>query len=370
MTTKFPIASTLFALFLFSPALALFGNTSTKAAEIYSAACASCHGSDGRGAPISQVGFDLPLPDFTDCNFAVREPDSDWNAVAHAGGPARAFSRLMPAFGDALGPEELQLATAHVRTFCTDNAWPPGEFNLPRMLVIEKAFPEDEAVFESAVAAQGDGAVSNAIVYEKRFGARNQFELSVPFGRQERATADGGGWQGGIGDIAAGVKRTLFFSRVTGSIFSVAGEVLFPTGDREKGFGRGTTIFEPFLSFGQILPSEFFLQSQAGAAIPVDTQRADNRGFFRFGTGRTFTQGQFGRSWSPMIELLGARDLVAGRTFQWDLVPQIQVTLSRRQHIMMNVGVRTPLTDARSRDTQVLFYFLWDWFDGGLFTGW
>ena len=202
----------------------------------------------------------------------------------------------------------------------------------------------------------------------RSFGARNQLSCCAVW-RQE-PTADGGGWLGGIGDIAAGVKRTLFFSRVTGSIFSVAGEVLFPTGDREKGFGRGTTIFEPFLSFGQILPSEFFLQSQAGAAIPVDTQRADNRGFFRFGTGRTFTQGQFGRSWSPMIELLGARDLVAGRTFQWDLVPQIQVTLSRRQHIMMNVGVRTPLTDARSRDTQVLFYFHWDWFDGGLFTGW
>jgi hypothetical protein len=67
---------------------------------------------------------------------------------------------------------------------------------------------------------------------------------------------------------------------------------------------------------------------------------------------------------------LGARELVAGEQTQWDILPQMQVTLSRRQHVMMNIGVRLPLTDAGSRDTQLLFYLLWDWFDGGFFSGW
>ncbi|HUG43948.1 MAG TPA: c-type cytochrome [Acidobacteriota bacterium] len=34
---------------------------------LYRAACAACHGSDGRGAPRERVGFDIPLPDFTAC---------------------------------------------------------------------------------------------------------------------------------------------------------------------------------------------------------------------------------------------------------------------------------------------------------------
>ena len=30
----------------------------------------------------------------------------------------------------------------------------------------------------------------------------------------------------------------------------------------------------------------------------------------------------------------------------------------------------TPLNDRDNRDTQVLAYVLWDWFDGGLFDFW
>src|SRR5688572_32813847 len=59
-------------------------------AVLYAAACAGCHGPDGGGAPASLVAFTDPLPDFRDCAFATREPDGDWLAVVHDGGPARA----------------------------------------------------------------------------------------------------------------------------------------------------------------------------------------------------------------------------------------------------------------------------------------
>lgn len=68
-------------------------------ADIYELACATCHGSDGRGSPRSVVGFDLDLPDFTDCTFATPEPLGDWFAVIHEGGPVRGLDRHMPAFG-------------------------------------------------------------------------------------------------------------------------------------------------------------------------------------------------------------------------------------------------------------------------------
>ena len=34
------------------------------------------------------------------------------------------------------------------------------------------------------------------------------------------------------------------------------------------------------------------------------------------------------------------------------------------------VGVRVPANDREGRSTQVITYFLWDWFDGGLLDGW
>ena len=349
--------------------------TNPAGSELYASACSSCHGADGMGAPMYHVGFDLPLPDFTDCSFASREPDADWIAVAHDGGPARGFSTLMPAFGRALSMEELKAVMAHVRTFCGDPDWPSGELNLPKSLVIEKAYPEDEAYVSVAVDVEGEAAVSNKIVYEKRFGARNQFELVIPFGWKESEvsgpeTMPAGNWLGGLGDIALGVKRALYHNAATGTIFSATGEIIVPTGDREKGFGKGTTVFEPFVSFGQALPSEFFLQSQAGFELPMDTDRVGREGFWRFSLGRTFTSGQFGRSWSPMLDFLGARELESGERVQWDLVPQMQVTLNRRQHVMFNAGVRLPVTDSDTRDIQLLFYLLWDWFDGGFFSGW
>ena len=83
--------------------------------------------------------------------------------------------------------------------------------------------------------------------------------------------------------------------------------------------------------------------------------------------GRSFTQGEFGRSWSPMVEILGERELESGSRVHWDVAPQMQVTLSARQHVMLNAGVRVPVNLREGRSTRFMVYLLWDWFDGGLF---
>lgn len=46
------------------------------------------------------------------------------------------------------------------------------------------------------------------------------------------------------------------------------------------------------------------------------------------------------------------------------------MTLAKRQHIMASLGVRVPVSDTANRPTQLLFYFLWNWFDGPLLGGW
>ena len=71
-----------------------------------------------------------------------------------------------------------------------------------------------------------------------------------------------------------------------------------------------------------------------------------------------------------MVEFLADRDLETGAKTNWDIVPQIQVSLSRRQHILADIGVRRPVNNVTGRTTQVMFYVLWDFFDGGLREGW
>ncbi len=338
-------------------------------ASLYAAACANCHGPDGAGAPAANALLPTPVPDFTDCNFASREPDADWGAIIHAGGPVRAFDRMMPAFGDALSAEEIQAILDHVRSLCGKDTWPRGELNLPRALVTEKAYPEDEAVWTTSVVVDGPGAVVNEIVYEKRFGPRNQIELKVPFAANEIGPGE---WRFGAGDIALGFKRALVHSVRRGTIFSAAAEIIAPTGDESAGAGAGVTRFEPFVSFGQMLPAGSFVQAQAGVEVPFDRERAEREAFWRVAAGATWAQGPlgFGRAWTPMVELLAARALEDEARTAWDVVPQVQVTLNTRQHVMLNVGVRVPVSERAGRPTRLMVYVLWDWFDGGLFDGW
>jgi hypothetical protein len=182
--------------------------------------------------------------------------------------------------------------------------------------------------------------------------------------------AEDGGWNRGLGDVALAVKQVLTHSLDRGYILSVAGELVLPTGKESLGLGSGVTIVEPFVAFGQLLPADSFVQAQAGLELPFDTDRAGREAFWRVVVGKTFTEGRFGRSWSPMVEWLAARDLEDQAAVQWDVVPQMQVTLNRRQHIMINVGVRIPISQRAGRSTQIMTYFLWDWFDGGLLDGW
>ena len=346
---------------------ALVASHDRTPAGVYRAACQSCHGPDGRGMAQSATALPLPVPDFTDCNFASREPDSDWLAIIHTGGPARGFDPLMPAFGEALPADEIELALAQVRTFCGSRAWPSGNMNLPRTLFTEKAFVEDEVVVTASVAAEGDPSVASKVVYEKRFFSKGQFELVVPLGFKQ---PEGSDWTTGLGDVVLGWKQVLAHSAKTGSILSVSGEVILPVGDEGAGFGKGVTIIEPFVAFGQAMRGDSFIQAQTGIELPTDSEKAAKEAFWRLAVGKTFSRNRWGRAWTPMVEVLGFREFADGEETHWDLVPQFQVTLSTRQHIMANIGVRIPMDKPGSRSTQVAFYLLWDWFDGGLRDGW
>ncbi len=334
--------------------------------DVYRAACLTCHGPDGTGSPKSVIGFDVPLPDFSDCAFSTAEPDPDWRAVVHEGGAIRGLDRHMPAFGDALSPDDIALAISHLRTFCKEPAWPRGDLNLPRAFFTEKAFPENESVWATTFTGRGKKSVGNDLIYERRLGARNQIELVAPVSVQQGAAGE---WSRGLGDLALAFKRTVYASMRTGRIAAAGMEVILPTGKEELGLGNGYTVFEPFAMWGQILPRSSFLQMHGGVELPSDSTRGTREAYLRTALGTTFAQHRgFGRAWSPQLEVLWARPERGAS--EWDVVPQVQVTLSKLQHVMVAAGVRLPLSQREERPAQALVYLLWDWFDGGFFEFW
>jgi mono/diheme cytochrome c family protein len=337
--------------------------------QIYQAGCIACHGANGKGQSQELAGFERPstFPDFSDCPTATPEPDVQWRAIITNGGRARAFSPIMPAFKDLLTEMQIDRVVEYLREFCSEGAWPRGDLNLPRALVTEKAFPENETVVASSINANGTPGVSSTVLYERRIGATAMIEAIVPY----EFTNDGNDWASAFGDLALGYKQKLFHSRKRGSIVSVGGELIVPTGNSTLGTGGESTVFEAFGAYGQLLPAGGFLQIHTGVELPAHPDEVPRAYYFRTAIGKTFAQERgLGRRWSPMVEILADRDLVSHSSTNWDIVPEIQLPINKRMHILGNVGFRIPVTNTADRQKQVMFYLLWDWVDGGLKEGW
>jgi len=355
------------AVVFLAPAAVVFGQTPPPktSAELYQSACAACHGADGKGASRTAVGFDTPLPDFTNCAFTTAEADADWISTVHLGGQARGLDQKMPAFGEALSDEDIDRVVAYVRGFCSSTAWPTGNLNLPRSFVTEKAFPENEAFVTTAVPTSYTDRVDTRFKYERRLGPRSQYEVTVPL----NAAKFPGGWNKGLGDVGFGLKHVVYHSAGRGSIASGGIEVTLPTGKETEGLGNRLLVVEPFGAFSQILPGNAFLHAQAGIALPVNVQAALNEVFWRAAVGKTLIEPRWGRAWSPIVEVLGFREMEFGERPRWDLLPELLVTLSRRQHVMASGGIRLPL-NLRTRSPTVMASLLWEWSQGSLFSGW
>ena len=207
---------------------------------------------------------------------------------------------------------------------------------MPRALFTEKAYPEDEAVITTTLVGEGPDSITHEFVWEQRFGPLNQMELKLPITRAD--LGDPEGWKSGTGDLGIGVKHTMRHSLERGAILAVGGELVLPTGDETKGFGKGTTVLESFVLYGKLLPRDAFVQLQAVLEFPNDSSFED--------------------------------ELATGERTQWDLVPQLQVSLNKRQHVLGALGIRQPITDRGNRQTELVIYLLWDWFDGGVLEGW
>ncbi len=321
--------------------------------SMYDAWCARCHGLDGKGGG-EGLELEVPAPDFTDCSFNSREPRKDWKAVISHGGGVRGLSMSMPAWGEALSEEQIELLIDYVKTFCNDSRWPQGELNFRRPQVTTKAFPENEALFIPTYTQSSAKTSTAKFVYEERIGPRGQWEVALPF------VSNVSTFLYEVGDLEVSGKLLLFDHFASLTLVSAGWEVGVPTGNKARGTGSGTWKVAPYLAAGKGYES-FFLQSSVKYEQPM---RGNERKLF-YNVALTYPLTTEKKGLIPMLELNVVTSLPERRSSLY-LTPQLYIGLVKRGHVALSIGAQLPIAGEGPFDYKVLGFLLWEYADGGL----
>lgn len=319
--------------------LALQSPASDSGRVLYREWCSSCHGEDARGVGRSSARLEVRAADLASCAVSSAEPEGLWVEIVRDGGASVGLSLDMPAFGEGATLDQIRAVVRYVKSLCGEPGWPPGELNLPRPLLAEKAFPENEVVIETRGRSQ-------EFIYERRIGRRLQVEGVA------RTLADsGGGFQG----ATAAVKYNAWHSLAHHALVSLGLEVTPPL--------RSGTLWEvePYVAYG-LNPGGGATIIQGELLAPWEETEGVTGAELRLGLGR-----EVGRV-VPMLEAgwtiprVGRRALI--------LIPQAWFQLSRLGHVAASIGVELPVAGPDPRRASLRAFVLWDFGDGPLLRGW
>ena len=342
----------------------LLGGTAWSASldglALYAKECASCHGKDGRGSP-EGTGLTVPLPDFTDCSSNSNASTSDWTDIITNGSTFMGLSDQMPAFGTVFSPEEIRTVLAYIRNFCQEEGWPPGDLNFPKPLFTSKAFPEDEAELkqEFIKGKKGIKEWTTTLAYEQRLGARGEWELNLPYTvkeTREKTTA-------GPGDLSLEYKHVLSTYTEKRALTAAALEVVFPSGDRDRGLGDGTFTFEPSFLSGIAL-RQFVFQNQIQAVLPLNEDRAERQ--MRYRVAGSYLTSLFKRDFVPNLEVEFRHNLQGESNEVLLLTPQLYTGLRFRGHVALRIGAQIPIAGTDPFHYRIGAALVWEYLEGGL----
>ncbi len=338
--------------------------------QIYETFCAKCHGIDGKGNIPEEIkqNWDVPPPDFTDEYFNTREPRKDWYAVIKYGGPVRGLSQTMPAFGDVFSDEQIHEVIEHIKSFVEQEKYPQGELNFIRAHYVTKAYVEQEALLIPTYTYKfenGHNVSDTKIVlyYANRFGTRFQYEVKLPVQNLKSCVQN----KTGIGDLELGIKYAFYDNYKNLSILTTGFEFSLPTGNEAKGFGKGTVVLAPYTAGAKGISERVELQGSVKVELPMNKSKGNPELIYAISSTLILSEGR--RGIFPGIELLGAKNLGSSE-HTISLVPKIYIALTKRGHLAISIGREIPIYGETPFKYRYVGFILWDYVDGGIFSGW
>jgi hypothetical protein len=328
----------------------------TDPGELYSKACALCHGAAGEGLAVdhpSYASFDPPPADLSDPLFNSREPAADWFLVTKYGGKRLGLSSQMPAYGEAFDDEQIHAVVGYMKTLADTRGYPPGELNFTRANRTIKPFPEDEAILVSRY-DEGPDSVGHKHVAYYGFRFRKRLQGEVKLTQSRRSGVDDN-----EEEVEVGVKWAFHDNLERSLLLATGLEVEIP-------LDEGNEVWIPYLGWAQGLGDSFTLQSTLRSHLPADDL---GKGDAEVSAVVHWLPGQFARTPVPGLELVSVVPFESERSVAWSVMPQLYFGLTKGGHVALNVGAEIPL-GGHPWDYRVQAFLLWDFADGPFWRGW
>ena len=157
----------------------------------------------------SLVGFSIPLPDFTDCRFALARGAATIGSRSPTWEGRRAGStRPCPSYGEAFDAEAHRSDRRFMQRLLHRPSLAAGRAEPAPSARDREGVPRRRGSLDDAQStSRHEGAVATELVYERRVGARHQWEATLPFGASSSETEP---LERGIGDIGLGWKSAFW----------------------------------------------------------------------------------------------------------------------------------------------------------------
>ena len=325
--------------------------------EIYAAACASCHGTDGGGLPAGHPNlesFSAPPTSFLDGMFVSTEPFDDWMLVVQYGGSALGLSDQMPAYGEVYDEQQLRAVVTYIKSLTPLHGYPPGELSFLRPIRTIKPFPENEALvigrYDDAPDPDETSTLRTTLYYGARFGKRAQYEIKATSIDPRSGTSHE--------EVELGIKYALFDDIERSLLLGAGLEVEIPIDSEES------EVAVPWISVAQGL-GDWTLQTGLRLELPFDDTGA---GAAEVSSALHYMHTLWPRRVFPGLELRAVQPFKGGHTFV-SVIPQAVAGLTRGGHVGLGLGIEAPLSD-EPWDYRAHLFLTWDFADGSLFAGW
>jgi len=325
------------------------GENAVRGQALFLNACAFCHGADGKGNGPIAATLAVKPSNFTDCRITAEDSVEIAEGTIREGGPYQGLSQQMPSFRFVLTEEQIADVATYMKTFCNDPDWVPGELNLPRPLLTDKAYPEQEAIFGARFGRGLENATELFGDVEYRLNGLTSLELDVNYTDMH---PEGGQPDSGLGDTDISINRVVAFSRTDLWLASVGLELSLPTGSQSRGLGTGEVVWEPFVRAGWDW-HQVVIQGNLILEFPQKTSDVNTVIVYDVAIGRYF-QPDPRLLITPMVEFNSETSLVgsARGDTQSTILPQLRVQWLQWS---AGVGVQVPLAGSRDFDVRPMF---------------